>query len=68
MHRLAMRIFGGAAVVAGVLGIAFGSFWASRALDAAAHSPAGWVLELWVPFLPIFLISLGALAMVRSGQ
>ena len=51
----------------GLVGFAFGSLWAPWALELVGSlGMAGAVLELAVPFLPIFLIGLGALLVDRS--
>lgn len=52
----------------GLVGFAFGSLWAPWTLELVGSlGMAGAVLELAVPFLPIFLIGLGALLVARSG-
>ncbi len=66
MIELALKISGAAAVVVGVLAIAFGSVWASGAMDLFASSAVGRVFESFVPFLPIFLIAFGAFLLVKS--
>ncbi len=68
MIQLALKISGAAAVIAGVLAIAFGSLWASRTMELFASSSIGRALETWVPFLPIFLIAIGAFLLVKSRQ
>jgi hypothetical protein len=62
------RAAGGTAVALGVLAIGFGSLWASQALDLFGQSAIGRVFEILVPFLPIFLILLGAYLLVRARQ
>ena len=58
-------LLGTAAVGTGVLGIAFGSFWAPTALGLfAGHEK----FELVVPFMPIILIAMGAYVTIKSRQ
>ncbi len=66
MIRLALKAVGTAAVTLGGLAIAFGSYWASEALEFFASSPIGSAPEIFVPFLPIFLIAIGAFFVVRA--
>ncbi len=66
MVRFALKISGAAAVIAGVLAIGFGSFWASRTLELVSSSSIGRAFETLVPFLPIFLIAFGAFLLVKS--
>jgi hypothetical protein len=68
MIEFALKASGVAAVLVGVLAIAFGSSWASRTLELFSASPIGWVFETFVPFLPIFLIAFGALLLVKSRR
>jgi hypothetical protein len=66
--RFALAIAGVAAVVVGLAAIAFGSFWASDSLELFSRSSIGRALELFLPFLPIFLIAFGAFLLIRSRQ
>ena len=68
MIQLALKITGAAAVIVGVLGIGFGSFWASETLQFFDSTTIGRALELLVPFLPISLIMFGAFLLVKSRQ
>jgi hypothetical protein len=68
MVQLTLKVSGAAAVVIGVLGIAFGSLWATRTMELFASSAIGRVFESFVPFLPIFLIAFGARLLVKSRQ
>lgn len=68
MVQLTLKVSGAAAVVIGVLGIAFGSLWATQTMELFASSAIGLVFESFVPFLPIFLIAFGAFLLVRSRQ
>ena len=68
MIQLALKISGAAAVVVGVLAIAFGSIWASRTLKLFSSSSIGVVFETLVPFSPILLIAFGAFLLVKSRQ
>jgi hypothetical protein len=68
MIQFVLKISGAAAVVVGVLAIAFGSFWASRTLQFFSSSSIGRAFETSVPFFPILLITLGAILLVRSRQ
>ena len=66
--RALLMILGAAAVGMGVFGIAFGSLWAPTALALFARNEVAQHFELVVPFLPIFLIALGAVLVVRSRR
>ncbi len=66
MIQLALKISGAAAVAVGVLAIGFGSFWASRTMEFFASSSIGRAFEIFVPFLPILLITFGAFLLVKS--
>ena len=66
MIRLALKISGAAAVVVGVLAIAFGSFWASQSMAFLSSSSIRGAFETFVPFLPILLIAFGAFLLVKS--
>jgi uncharacterized membrane protein len=55
-------------VAVGLVAIAFGSLWASDTLELFARSPIGRALELFVPFLPIFLITSGAFLLIKSRE
>ena len=68
MIQLALKISGAAAVVVGVLAIAFGSVWASRTLELFSSSSIGVLFETLVPFFPILLIAFGAFLLVKSRQ
>ncbi len=68
MIQLALKISGAAAVVVGVLAIAFGSVWASRTLELFSSGSIGVVFETLVPFLPILLVTFGAFLLVKSRQ
>ena len=52
----------------GVFGIAFGSLWAPTALAWFDSNDFVRRFELVVPFLPIFLIAIGAFLAVRSRR
>jgi hypothetical protein len=66
--RVALEPLGAAAAATGVLGICFGSFWASRTLELFSSSAIGRALEILVPFLPILLVFLGAFLLVESRR
>ena len=67
--RWALRAGGLALAVAGVLGLGFGSQWAPEALGfAESLGAAAGLAELVVPFLPVFLVALGAYLVVGSRQ
>ena len=68
MIQFIMKVFGAAAVVVGLLAIAFGSFWASQTMHFFSSSSIGRAFEISVPFLPIFLITFGAFLLVKSTQ
>jgi hypothetical protein len=68
MIQLALQFAGAAAVVIGVLAIGFGSIWAPGALEVFSSSTIGRAFQTFVPFLPIFLIMLGAFLLVKSRQ
>jgi hypothetical protein len=61
-------ILGVAAMGTGVFGIAFGSLWAPTALAWFDSNDFVRRFELVVPFLPIFLIAIGAFLAVRSRR
>jgi len=52
----------------GLVAIAFGSLWAPDTLELFASSSIGRALELFVPFLPILLITFGAFLLVKSRE
>ncbi len=62
----ALEVAGAAAVLVGVLAIAFGSVWASEALGLSPDNTIGSLLDLIVPFLPILLIMFGAFLLAKS--
>jgi len=64
--RSLFMIVGGASAGTGVFGITFGSIWSPTVLGFFAERPVLQNFELVVPFLPIFLIALGASLFVRS--
>ena len=66
--RFVLTTAGVAAVVVGLVAIAFGSFWASDSLELFSRSSIGRALELFVPFLPIFLITFGTFLLIRSRE
>ena len=66
MTQLALQISGAAAAATGVLGICIGSFWAPETLELFSSSATGRALEIFVPFMPILLIALGAFLLVKS--
>lgn len=66
--RFALATAGVVAVAVGLVAIAFGSLWASDTLELFARSPIGRALELFVPFLPIFLITSGAFLLIKSRE
>lgn len=66
--RLVFMIVGAAAAGMGVLGIAFGSFWAPTALELFYGNETAQKFEFVVPFLPILLIALGTFLAVKSRQ
>ena len=68
MVQFALKTAGAVAVLVGVLASGFGSFWASEALEFFSSSSIGRVLEIFVPFLPIFLITFGAFLLVKARQ
>ncbi len=47
---------------------ALGHTWAPRALDLLPDTPAGFWLELIVPFLPMAFVGAGALLLVEARQ
>jgi hypothetical protein len=59
-------ILAAALVGTGVFGITFGSLWAPSALALFARNEVAQYFEIVVPFLPIFLVALGAFLGVRS--
>jgi len=63
-----MKTAGTAAVALGLTGIAMGSLWAPGALDFVESNGIGWPLELFLPFLPIFLMAAGADLLARSRR
>lgn len=67
-RRTLLMLLGAAAVGAGIFAIAFGSLWATAALDLFGENEAVRHFELVVPFLPIFLIAIGAHLVVRSRR
>jgi len=66
--RFVLTTAGALAVVVGLVAIAFGSIWASGTLELFSRSSIGRALELFVPFLPIFLITFGAFLLVKSRE
>ncbi len=68
MIPFALRTAGAAALGTGVLAIGFGSRWAPQTLEHFYRSAVGRTFELAVPFLPIFLIMLGAFLLVESRK
>ncbi len=68
MLQLTMKISGAAAVVVGLLGICFGSFWASRTMTLFDSYAVGRALDTFIPFLPVFLITFGAFLLVKTRQ
>lgn len=68
--RFVLTIAGAVAVVVGLVAIALGSFWTPETLEFFSRSSIGRALELFVPFLPIFLITFGAFLLIkfRSGS
>ena len=58
----------GVVVVVGLVAIAFGSLWASDTLELFSGSSIGRALELFVPFLPIFLITFGAFLLIKPRE
>jgi hypothetical protein len=66
--RALCMVLGVAAVGTGVFGIAFGSLWAATALAWFDSNDFVRHFELAVPFLPIFLIAIGAVLAVRSQR
>lgn len=68
MIQYALKLAGGTAVVVGVLAISFGSVWAPETLEFVAGNAYLRALETFVPFLPIFLILVGARLLVRSRR
>jgi hypothetical protein len=61
-------ILAAAAVGMGVFGFAFGSLWAPTALALFARNEVAQHFELVIPFVPIFLIALGAVLAARSRR
>jgi hypothetical protein len=59
--RLLRNALSALLVLAGLALFAFGSAWAPAALAFLPDSPAGYWLELVVPFLPMLFIGGGAL-------
>ena len=68
MIQYTLKVAGAAAVAIGVLGISFGSFWASPTLQFLSVNAFGRAMETSVPFLPILLITVGAILLVRSRR
>ena len=64
--RVALRLCGGAALVAGIVSIPLTSLWAPPALEFVYDGPVSWPFDALVPFLPVFTIAFGALLLVRS--
>ena len=62
-----MKLAGTVSIVAGLLGICFGSFWASTALGFVADT-VGTSFQTFVPFLPILMIVSGASLLVGSRR
>jgi hypothetical protein len=67
MFGFAKALFGSALVVSGLVLIVFGNAWAPAAFDLLPDSEMGLWLELFVPFLPMALIGIGAVIYVRCG-
>jgi hypothetical protein len=65
MIQFALKASGAGAVTVGLLALAFGSLWASRALELVSGSSIAAVFDTLLPFLPIFLIASGAFLLVR---
>ncbi len=68
MIRLTLRIAGAAVVILGVLGLGLGSIWAPMALEFLSDDAIGIVYGILVPFVPVFLIAIGALLFTKSMQ
>ena len=66
--RFVLMTAGVVAVVVGLVAIAFGSFWASDSLELFSRSSIGRALELFVPFLPIFVITFGAFLLIKPRE
>ena len=68
MIQRTLQLSGCVLVALGVLAVAFGSVWAAPALEPFDGNPVIGPFELLVPFLPIFLIALGAFLLVKSRR
>ncbi len=66
--RLVLLTTGAATAGTGLFGIAFGFSWADPTMKLFASNEILQIFELAVPFLPIFLIALGAYLVVKSKQ
>ena len=66
--RPVLLIVGVVAMGMGIFGIGFGSFWAPAALEFFAGNEIAENFELVIPFVPIFLIALGAYLLVGYPQ
>ena len=66
--RTVLTMAGLVAVGIGLLGVSLGSFWAPMALDLFSSNDVARHFELIVPFLPIFVIALGAALAVGSRR
>ena len=66
--RLAAITLAAASLGVGIFGVSFGSIWAPTALELVASNELAQKFELALPFVPIFLIALGAFLAVRSRR
>ena len=66
--QLVVRVCSAAAILAGVVAVGWGDAWAPWAFSGLPEGAPGVVMEIFVPFLPIALVALGALGMVKSRR
>ncbi|MGI9289321.1 MAG: hypothetical protein ACR2P1_28390 [Pseudomonadales bacterium] len=62
----ALSILGALIIVVGLLGIVSGSYWSTTVFELVDGYTLSLVIELFVPFLPIFMIIAGAALISKS--